>query len=99
VKNSRTAREMLIKPGEEFSMEKVIEKALRQDVGPDPTLAMNKENYKYVDNSNPSFPTWEYKKKYRDRDPVLNSEAYFYDYKMIERRQRQFNFDCKLYLV
>lgn len=29
VKNSRSAREMLIKPGEEFTMEKVIEKALR----------------------------------------------------------------------
>lgn len=28
----------------------------------------------------------EYKKKYRDNDPVLNPEAYFYDYKMIERR-------------
>ena len=79
---------MLIKPGEEFTMEKVIEKALRQDVGPDPTLAMNRENYKYVDESNPFFPLWEYKKKYRDKDPVLNPEAYFYDYKMIERRQK-----------
>lgn len=29
VKNSRSAREMLIKPGEEFSVERVIEKALR----------------------------------------------------------------------
>ena len=32
--------------------------------------------------------TWEYKKKYRDRDPVLNEEAYFYDHKLLERRQR-----------
>lgn len=29
VKNSRSAREMLIKAGEEFSVERVIEKALR----------------------------------------------------------------------
>jgi hypothetical protein len=29
VKNSRTAREMLMKPGEEFSVERVLEKALR----------------------------------------------------------------------
>lgn len=93
VKNSRSAREMLMKPGEEFSVERVIEKALRQDVGPDPTLAMNTQNYKYIDEKNPSFPIWEYKKKYRDRDPVLNAEAYFYDYKQIERRQRQFDFD------
>lgn len=29
VKNSRSAREMLIKPGEEFTVERVLEKALR----------------------------------------------------------------------
>jgi hypothetical protein len=46
VKKNRTAREMLIKPGEQFSVERVMEKALRQDVGPDPTLAMNRANYK-----------------------------------------------------
>lgn len=80
LKNSRTAREMLINPGEEFSVERIIEKALRQDIGPDPTMAMNKSDYKYIDEKNPSFPTWEYKKKYRDRDPVLNAEAFFYDY-------------------
>jgi len=30
---------MLIKPGEKFTVENVVEKALRQDIGPDPTLA------------------------------------------------------------
>jgi hypothetical protein len=29
LKNSRSAREMLIKPGEEFTVERIIEKALR----------------------------------------------------------------------
>jgi hypothetical protein len=77
---------MLIKPGEEFSVERVLEKALRQDVGPDPTLAINKQNYKYEDEKNSMAPIWEYKKKYRDKDPVLNPEAYFYDYKNIDRR-------------
>jgi hypothetical protein len=80
VKNSRSAREMLIKPSEQFSVENVIEKALRQDIGPDPTLAMNKVDYKYVDEKNSTFPIWEYKKKYRDRDPVISAESYFYDY-------------------
>lgn len=42
MKRNKAAREMLIKPNEEFSVERVIEKALRQDIGPDPTLAMNK---------------------------------------------------------
>jgi len=30
-----------MKPGEEFTVERVVEKALRQDIGPDPTMAMN----------------------------------------------------------
>jgi len=42
---------------------------------------MNKKNYKYVDEENPAFPIWEYKKKYRDSDPVMTAESYFYDYK------------------
>lgn len=54
---------------------------------------MNKKNYKYVDEENPSFPIWEYKKKYRDSDPVMAAESYFYDFKQIERRQKQFDFD------
>jgi hypothetical protein len=49
-------------------------------VGPDSSLAMNKQKYKYDDEDSSLFPTWEYKKKYRDRDPVLNAEAFFYDY-------------------
>ena len=77
---------MLIKPGEEFTVERVIEKALRQDIGPDPTLAMNKQNYKFEDKTNNFFHVHEYKKKYRDRDPVLGPEAYFYDYNLLERR-------------
>ena len=93
VKKSRSAREMLIKPGEEFSMERVVEKALRQDIGPDPTLAQNRVKYKYKDENNPFFEVWEYKKKYRDKDPVLNEEAYLYDYNLLKRRQRQIDFD------
>ena len=99
LKNNRTAREVLIKPGEEFTVERVLEKALRQDVGPDPSLAMNKQNYKFLDINNPQIPTWEYKKKYRDRDPLLGPEAYYTDYKMIERRQRQFDYDCTLTFI
>lgn len=35
LKINRSAREMLVKPGEEFSVEKVIDLALRQDFGYD----------------------------------------------------------------
>jgi hypothetical protein len=51
VKDSWTVREMLMAPGEEFSADRIVEKALRQDVGPDPSAAMNKQNYKYEDES------------------------------------------------
>lgn len=93
VKNNKAAREMLIKPGEEFTAERVIEKALRQEVGPDPTMAMNKKNYKLEDTNNLFYHVHEYKKKYRDTTPMLGPEAYLYDYKLLDRRQRQFDFD------
>ena len=89
LKNNKTAREMLMKPGEEFTADRVIELALRQDVGPDGSLSMNRQNYKLADDS----PTWEYKKKYRDNSPVLDSSAYFADHNSTERRRRLFEFD------
>jgi hypothetical protein len=64
-------------------------------VGPDPTLAMNKQNYKYEDKNNIFFHVNEFKKKYRDKDPALNPEAYFYDLNFVERRKRQFDFERK----
>ena len=59
---------MLITAGEEFTADRVIEKALRQDVGMDPSAAMNKENYQFrdEDTEDPRGPIFEYKKKYRD---------------------------------
>jgi hypothetical protein len=87
---------MLITPGEAFTAERIIEKALRQDIGPDPTLAVNRLKYKYDDQDNSLRPTWEYKKKYRDNTPIQGPESYFYDYQMIERRKKQFAFDCKI---
>ena len=47
---------------------------------------MNKVDYKLERDYPPMAAGWEYKKKYRDRDPVISPEAYFYDYKMIDRR-------------
>ena len=41
MKSNRLAREMLIKPGQEFSVSTVIEMALRQDIGPDNSIGMN----------------------------------------------------------
>lgn len=40
---------MLLKPGDEFTADRIIELALRQDIGPDPSLSMNKEDFKMRD--------------------------------------------------
>ena len=92
IKNSRTAREMLLKPGDEFTADRVVELALRQDVQPDPSAAMNRENYtlKTLEGADQD---WEYKKKYRDNTPQLNPSAYFADHDVANRRKRYFDFD------
>ena len=36
---------MLLSGGEEFSVEKVVDLALRQDIGPDPSLSNSKKSY------------------------------------------------------
>lgn len=41
VKSNKLAREILIKPGEEFTPERIVALALRQDVGIDPSGAVN----------------------------------------------------------
>lgn len=81
---------MLVKPGEVFSVETVVEKALRQDVGPDASLAENIIDYKYTTDDPPMGALWEYKKKYRDKNPDMIPDAYAYDYKMIERKERYY---------
>ena len=45
IRENKTAREMLLKPGDAYTADRVIELALRQDIGPDPSLMMNRENY------------------------------------------------------
>jgi len=77
LKNSRTAREMMLKPGEEFSADKIIEVALRQDVGPDGSMSMNRQDYRLRDWTQGTGPNWEYKKKYRDTTPIIDPSAYF----------------------
>lgn len=48
MKKNRRAREMLITPNEVFSADRVIEKALRQEIGPDPTAALLPMNFRHA---------------------------------------------------
>ena len=49
MKNNKIARELLIKPSEAFNVDTVLEKALKQDIGPDPSLALKGTDFKYKD--------------------------------------------------
>lgn len=84
---------MLIKPGEEFSADRVIELALRQDIGPDPSMSMNRLNYQVRDWDDGMGANWEYKKKYRDNTPIIEADAYFADSNVTQRRKRLFEYD------
>lgn len=78
---------MLIPAGAEFSADRIVELALRQDVGIDSSRMAARQNLKLVDDS-PMQPIWEYKKKYRDRDPVLRSEDHFASHNFVEKQER-----------
>ena len=68
---------MLISPTEEFSVERVIEKALRQDVGIDNSLSGVESNFQVKDREDALAPTWEYRKKYRDISPLVKADSYY----------------------
>lgn len=93
VKESHLVREMMVPAGALFSADLVIEAALRQDIGPDPSLSSGaKQNYQHA-SENTLEPIWEYKKKYRDKTPMLNEEAYFAGHNRAGRNERQAAFD------
>lgn len=93
LKHNHTAREMLLKPGEEFTADRVIELALRQDVQPDGSLSMNRQDYRLKAGDGGEGETWEYKKKYRDVTPIIGPEAYFAGHDIVQRRKKLFDFD------
>ena len=66
---------MLILPNEAFTADRVIEKALRQDVGADPSMSMNKSNYQTLDPEDPFQASNELKKKYRDNTPLHGPDS------------------------
>lgn len=76
VKTSRVVREMIIPANGEFSADRVIELALRQDFGPDPSLSGQKRNLRMMEDIGENIESiaWDYKKKYRDKDPLITAE-------------------------
>ncbi|EAR96961.2 ribosomal protein S18 (macronuclear) [Tetrahymena thermophila SB210] len=58
IKNNYTAREVLLKPGEEYTVQKIIDLALRQDIGADPSQSAAKlKNQKVYHASKMGLPS------------------------------------------
>ena len=75
---------MLVPPSGEFSADRIIELALRQDTGPDGSMSMLKQRIKLMDDGSQG-PIHEYKKKYRDNDPTLGPDYHFAGANYIEK--------------
>jgi hypothetical protein len=84
---------MLLKPGEEFTADRVIELALRQDLGPDPSLTRNRIDYQIRDWDDIGQAQWNYKKQYRDTTPILSPSSYNADHERMEHRKTFFEYD------
>ena len=74
VKVNRAAREMLIAPNESFTSQTVIEKALRQDIGPDPSITMMKKDLELLDPDNTFAPLMQYKMQNVNRHPIIDKD-------------------------
>ena len=95
IKDNKTAREMLIGPNEEFTVDRVLEKALRQDIGVDSSLSNVQSNYQFKDREDALAPTWEYKKKYRDKTPLVSAESYYAQGDIVKKQNRLLDFELE----
>jgi hypothetical protein len=86
---------MLVPAGAVFDADRVTEMALRQDIGPDPSMSALRSKLRMVDPNNLTEAAWEYKKKYRDTDPLIQAENHFADYNFMEKQQRLEKFDLE----
>lgn len=80
VKTNKVAREMLVKPNESFSADLVLEKALKQDIGPDASLALKRKNFKLKEDLPLNYELAKYAELYNAKKPneMLNSDDYDY---------------------
>jgi len=60
LKENRIARELLVKPNEKFNADSIIEKALKQNIGPDASLGLDKRKIELEENLSRTRPMeWE----------------------------------------
>lgn len=82
LKGNRIAREMLIKATEVFTADAVIERALHQDMDPDPSMStMHKYHKSIRDDFDPKM---HYNQKFKNNYPLVNEESYIYGQEYME---------------
>jgi len=93
IKNNKIAREMLIKPTETFSADLVIEKILKQEIGPDASLAVKRKNLKVAEDMPLSYEVKKYKDMFnpRSKDTLLTEDDYDYKTNYINKLKLQLN--------
>ena len=93
IKTNKIAREMLIKPTETFSADLVIEKVLKQDIGPDGSLALKRKNMKLVEDMPISYEVRKYKEIFnpKSKDTPFQNDDYDYKTNYIDKLKLQLN--------
>ena len=93
VKNNKIAREMLVKPTETFTADLVIEKVLKQDIGPDGSLALGRKNLKLKEDLPLDYEVIQYKQRFNPKKPnqQLNSDDYDYRANYANKLKLQLN--------
>ena len=86
---------MLIGPNEQFSADRIIEKALRQDVGIDKSMSNMQSNFQYKDRDDALAPTWEYKKKYRDTTPLIKADSYYAQGNLVDKQNKALDYELE----
>jgi small subunit ribosomal protein S18 len=93
LKNNKLAREMLIKSSESFNAEAVIEKALKQNIGPDPSIAVPRKNNKLPEELPLNYDLRKDKEKFtpKYRDDMLRNDAYDYKTNYLDKMKIELN--------
>jgi ribosomal protein S18 len=95
VKNNKIAREILVKPSETFTSDLIVEKILKQDIGPDGSLALKHKNFKFGDDMPAYYEVSKYKQHYspKNKDSILQEDDFDYKTNYLDKLKLQVGSD------
>lgn len=93
IKTNKIIREMLIKPTEAFTSDLVIERALKQEIGPDGSLALKNKNFNLESNLHHGYALKQYKSLFSSKKPdrMLRPDDYDYKTNYVDKLKLQVN--------